>query len=119
MTFRRLGSLLLTVALALGSISLCPKGNCPMVQKAAHDCCDKGPGLAAPSCCPDAAGRSAPWLAPAGASELHGLVVRLVTAPIALPRPLAPSAAAFATVASSHGPAPPGTLTAQHTSLLL
>lgn len=90
-----------------------------MVKKSAHDCCEKGPGFNAPDCCPDAAARTAPWLVPAGAVGHDALVVRLVVAPVALPRPPAPSAAAFRTVARHCGLAPPGTLIAQHTSLLL
>lgn len=89
-----------------------------MVKKAAHDCCEKGPGFNAPDCCPDAAARTAPWLVPAAAVAHDALMARLVVAPVALPQPPAPSTA-FRTVARHCGLAPPRTLIAQHTSLLL
>jgi len=115
----RLSTLAIAAFLVLGNITLCPSGRCPMTQGAGRDCCSKGQGLKSPDCCPTSFQRGAPRLAATGGAH------RTVASPLALhlsaafvpPSPRLDEARRFAAIAP--GPAPPGSLLARHTSLLL
>lgn len=116
---RRLAALLLVAALGAPGITLCPSGACPVAQRAAHDCCKKGPGLKSLDCCPNAAAAaSLPWLA-----TTHGERSASSAAALACTGSVVVAAStrllSTGTSATAHGPAPPPTLLRQHTSLLL
>lgn len=115
----RLLSLLLTALVALAGVALgpCPQGRCAAMQAASHDCC-KRDGLTRPSCCPPAGQLSQQQAPPALERAADGIQVvatrpvpvvlaGLAPAPHDTPRRIDPAAA------------PPGTLIAQHTSLLV
>jgi hypothetical protein len=116
---RRLGSLLLTAVLALAGLTVgpCPDGRCAMTAAKAMSCCQRD-GLTKPSCCPPvehlsqqvvppAAERPAQMVACVAGQPLAGAIATLAPAPL----DPAPTAA--------RGAPPPGTLIAQHTSLLV
>ena len=115
---RRLATLLLTLVVALGGLTsaACASGQCAMLQQRMR-CCE--PGLHAErSCCGRAAQRAAAPVAATleradHAAALHALPLVSTLSP---PR-FARGPIAAAPIQLSH--APPPTLIAQHTSLLL
>lgn len=116
---RRFATLLLALALigAGFGTGACPAGSCLTAAKK-MDCCPTG-GLHKPSCCPPAEQLSQPATAPAAdrpiqhllaAAVLHGVPLAVAAAParlVGVPRTIDPAAG------------PPGSLIAQHTSLLV
>ncbi len=116
----RLLAVPLAVLLAAASLAggLCPSGGCPLTALRSMDCCERG-GWTQPSCCDRTAPVDAVVAGPVvsvrtadgvAVSPLPaGLVGSIEVTPLrlALPRP------------RSHSLAPPGTLIAQHTALLL
>ncbi len=116
---RRLASLLLTMLIALAGVGVgaCPQGRCAAMQAAAHDCC-KRDGLTRPSCCPATEHLSQQQAPPAlerAADGIQFAAAQAVPVVLAAPAPHLPEAPRDI----DPGAAPPGTLIAQHTSLLL
>lgn len=146
---RRLATLLLTVLVAVGGVALgsCPQGRCAEMQAAAsgaphahagaaehhgahggmqhgdraqhaavHDCCD-GEGIAGPPCCPDMEQLAQQQATPSAERISHAFQ-------LAAAQPVSAALAAVA-IGTADPPrpvprgAPPGTLIAQHTSLLV
>lgn len=116
---RRLAAFAVVAIVALGNLTICPAGQCPLMQGASRDCCAKGPGLKGLDCCPEVGQRNAPRLVAATAMQS-------VTAPQALPHPFGvfipaspPSSEETRSTWIARGPAPPGSLLDLRTSLLL
>lgn len=145
---RRLATLVLTVLVALGGVALgaCPQGPCAEMQAAApaaqhvhtpavahhdahagmhhddrqhaaaHDCCT-GEGISGPHCCPDTEQLAPQQATPSAERASHAFQVAA-----AQPVAAALAAVAIGTADPPRRPAlgaPPGTLIAQHTSLLV
>lgn len=116
---RRVVSVLLTAVLALASLTVgpCPDGRCAMTAAKAMTCCQRD-GLTKPSCCPPIEHLSQQVVPPATERPAQ-LVAYIASQPLALalaalaPAPLDPAPTA------ARGAPPPGTLIAQHTSLLV
>jgi len=115
---RHLGTLLLAALIALTGITVgpCLQGRCAAMQ-AAHDCC-KRDGFHKPSCCPATEHLSRAQAVPALERAADGIQLAAMQP---VPVVLAPCAPALpeALREIDPGTAPPGTLIAQHTSLLL
>jgi len=116
---RRLASLLLTLLIALAGVGVgaCPQGRCAAMQAAAHDCCKQN-GLTKPSCCPETEQLSQQQATPAldrAADGIQYAAAQPVAVVLASAAPRLPEAPRDI----DPGAAPPGTLIAQHTSLLL
>lgn len=119
---RRFAALLITVALVLTGTALlpCPDGRCAAVQARSMECCKQG-GLTRPPCC-DTEQLSHATTAPAAVER--GIDVRTGSAGVHAPAALSlvvatPNRARRPVHDAARGKAPPGTLIAQHTSLLL
>jgi len=116
---RRLATLLLALTLVVAGIgsAACPGGNCFSAAKK-MDCCPTG-GLHAPSCCPPAEELSQRATTPAAdrpiQHQLAAAVLHVVPVVLAAPQAL-PSGAPRAIDPAA---GPPGSLLAQHTSLLV
>jgi len=116
---RRAAILLLTAVLAFAGLTVgsCPQGHCAMRQAKATTCCQQG-GITKPSCCPTSEQIGQRAVPPAGdrpaetVAHVAGQPLPLV---LAAPRPAWPGAP----LRIEPGTAPPGTLIAQHTALLL
>lgn len=111
--------MLLTMLIALAGVGVgaCPQGRCAAMQAAAHDCCKQN-GLTRPSCCPETEQLSQQPAAPGlerAADGIHLAAAQRVPIVLAASAPRLPQAPR----AIDPGAAPPGTLIAQHTSLLL
>lgn len=117
---RRLASLLLSAVLALAGLTVgpCPDGRCAMQAAPAMDCCPTG-GLHEPSCCPPVDQLGQRSLQPAGSERPLQAVALAAGLPVPPAIAAPPAAAAVAPRAVVGTAAPPGTLIAQHTSLLL
>jgi hypothetical protein len=120
---RRLAMLLLVVGVIFTGLTACPMaGLCCFTQPqetAAHDCCKKGTATIRTSdCCRDA---QLGYRAVNSQAQIHGLFVLVLTGIAAgdCPEVATITLASALRNGSTHGPAPPATLTAQHTSLLL
>jgi hypothetical protein len=123
---RRLATVLLIAAVTFAGVIACPRGGAccirqaaapPEVAAAAHDCCAKGPALRASDCC-NQISAVAPRALNAATKIVHSH--GMIAAADAAPTGVLPVASPC-TVRSGQdrGLAPPGTLTGQHTSLLL
>jgi len=114
---RRLAHLLLAAIFLLAATGACPRGGaCPSMQQAAHKCCDTpAEAVRASDCCTDGSQLANRALGTERAGEP---VLAVALAPVA-PEGLPPATAVFAATTRARGLAPPGTLLAQHTSLLL
>lgn len=116
---RRLATLLLALTLVVAGFgsAACPGGSCFSAAKK-MDCCPKG-GLHAPSCCPPAEQLSQRATAPAAdrpiQQALAAAVLHVVPVALAAPSALPPGAPRIIDPAAG----PPGSLIAQHTSLLV
>lgn len=116
---RRLATLLLTAVLAFAGLAVgpCPDGRCAMSQAGAKDCCPRD-GWTKPSCCPPAEQVGQRSVPPAAERPAPALAVAAAPAMAMTPVLLVPVQALTAPPDVA-GPAPPATLIAQHTSLLL
>ncbi len=120
---RRLAALLIAIALVLTGASAvpCPDGSCATVQARSMACCQQD-GLTRPSCCDEPAqiGRTVPVGAPERALDL-GTTHAGIHAPALAPTEVAlvAPAASRSTRERARAQAPPDTLVARHTSLLL
>ena len=118
--FRRAAVLLLTVVLAFAGLTMgaCPQAQCTMRQAKTMSCCQHTEGLSRPCCCPTAERISQPATPPAvdrPADTVAHVAWQVLPALPAAPAPTLVSAP----LRIDPGTAPPGTLIAQHTALLL
>ena len=117
---RRLTAFALVALLVSGGLTVCPSGICPMMRKAANDCCTKGAGIKRPDCCPAAAAERAPAsLVSTAAAERFGAALMWLGPDVSLPTSLTVRAAGTMPALSARGPSPPASLFTQQTSLLL
>lgn len=118
---RRLGVLVLLIAVSLSGSATCPRGAiaCSMMQPAVHDCCKHRTTLRADDCCCKAAHQLTSQ-AISTAPQRDTVSGRLVAA---LLHPVPCWAAAGGGLSAGnplgHGVAPPDTPITQHTLLLL
>ena len=117
---RRTAVLLLTVALAFAglTVSACPQAWCTMRQAKTTSCCQHTEGLSRPCCCPTAERISQPATPPAvdrPADTVAHVAWQVLPVLSAAPAPTRVSAP----LRIDPGTAPPGTLIAQHTALLV
>ena len=122
---RRTLIVVLTTVLAFAGLTVgsCPQARCAMRQAPAMDCCkeaDSGAqSLSKPNCCPPVEQIGQAATPPAADRPADGIAhVAALALPVALAAPLAPRRVAIP-LRVDPGLAPPGTLIAQHTALLL
>ena len=118
---RRFINLLLAAVVTVAALTACPRTGfcCLAKQSAAHDCCHKaGAMIRTSDCC-----RGSQQLnlrAVNSHSETDGFAsIVLIAGTVVGKLNLAGTPPRHASFDLTRGPAPPGTLTAQHTSLLL
>ena len=116
---RRLASLLLAAVVALAGLTVgpCPDGRCAMTAAKAMTCCQRD-GLTKPSCCPPVEHLSKQVVPPA-ADRPAQMMAYVAAQPLAVVLAALPPAPAAPLPIAARGAPPPGTLIAQHTSLLL
>jgi hypothetical protein len=116
---RRAAVLLLTTVLASAGLTVgaCPQARCAMRQAKAMTCCQHG-GLTRPSCCPPVE-RIGQRATPPATDRPADAVAHAAWLPLSLVLAAPARALPGAALRIEPGTAPPGTLIAQHTALLL
>lgn len=116
---RRLTVLLLIGILSVANVArgLCPSGGCPLPALSSMDCCQRG-GWTKPSCCDRAQVGAAVAGAAATVRPVDG-VAPMASHAVSIAYHATPPATVPALPPSIGSLAPPGTLIAQHTALLL
>ena len=116
---RRLTALALVALFLSGGLTVCPSGICPMMRKAASDCCTKGDGIKRPDCCPAAAEQVRTSLVSTAAAERFAAAHVWFGPGVSLPTVIDVRAQGAMPASSARGPSPPASLFTQQTSLLL
>lgn len=116
---RRLAALLLTAVVALAGLTVgpCPDGRCAMTAAKAMSCCQRD-GLTKPSCCPPVE-HLGQQVVPPAADRPAQLLAHVAAQPLAVVLAAEPPAPSAPLPIAARGAPPPGTLIAQHTSLLV
>ncbi len=111
--------LLLAASVVLTGITACPRGGlCSVIQQAAHKCCHRSEALRSLNCCDAGSQLASRALGPERALD-QGRIAPDAVAVLPIDSHATSTSVAFTRSAPRWGLAPPGTLTAQHTSLLL
>ena len=119
--FRRLGILLLLVAVTFSATATCPRqvAACSMVRQAAHDCCNQRTMLRSNDCCCNASHQLTSQAINTVPQDKHASVALVAAVSHLLPCPLHTTESISTSAPLADGADPPDTLVTQHTQLLL
>ena len=119
--FRRLGILLLLVAVSFSAVATCPRrvAACPMVRQATHDCCNQRTTLRSNDCCCKTSHQLTSQATNTVPQDKHASVTLVAALSHMVPCPIDIAQGIRTSAPLGHGADPPDTPVTRHTQLLL